>query len=360
MLDFILNGQGQGNVAGALLDNDMDPLVLRPFLGRDGRPYIVQNVRDPKTGKVGFKNVPVVNTGITAALRKDDWIHLDEAIIRAAKPRLRFVGDLRARGLTYNIPNGFGKTVLQHESMSDISAAEIAMDPYKETAADRPSFDLTNLPLPIIHKDFWFTTRQLATSRNGGSPLDTTTAELAARRVAELAEQLALGVAGSYKYGGGYVYGLTNFPSALTKSLTHPVNDPDWTPEVTLNEVLEMKDQSQAAYHYGPWILYTSPSWDKKLDADYSGAKGQNTLRQRLKMVDGIEDVRTLDYLTGYKAVLVQQTSDVIREVIGMEMMTVQWEPSPFRVNFKVLCIMVPQMRADSNGNTGVVIGTAA
>lgn len=362
MLDFILNGQAHGNggVAATLLDNDMDPLMLRPFLGKYNLPYVVQNVFDKKQGKRVPKNVLVANTGITAALRKDDWIHLDSAIIRAAKPRLRFVGDLRSRGLTYTIPNGFGKTVLQHESMTDISDAEIAMDPYKETGSDRPSFDLTNLPLPIIHKDFWFTTRQIAVSRNGGSPLDTTMAELSARRVAEMAEKLALGTAGSYKYGGGYVYGLTNFPSNMTKSMTNPATDVDWVPSVTLDEVLAMKEQSQLAYHYGPWVIYTSPQWDKYLDGDYSAAKGQNTLRQRIKMIDGIEDVRTLDYLSGYKMIMVQQSSDVIREVIGMDMMTVQWEPTPFRVNFKVLCIMVPQLRVDSNGRTGIVAGTAA
>lgn len=361
MLDYILNGQGygKGGVAAALIDNEMDPMVLRPFRGRDGRPYIVQPVLNRQTGKVEMKNVCVANTGITAALPKEAWIHLDTAMIRAAKPRLRFVGDLRARGLTYTIPNGFGKTVLQHESMSDISDAEIAMDPYKETSADAPVFDITNLPLPIIHKDFWFTTRQIAVSRNTGTPLDTTSAELAARRVAELAEKLALGVAGTYKYGGGYVYGLANFPNNLTKSLTLPT-DPDWTPEVLLEEVLAMKQQSQDAYHYGPWVLYNSTNWDKHLDNDFSSAKGTNTLRQRLKMIDGIEDVRTLDYLPANRIVLVQQTSDVIREVIGMEMMTVQWEPTPFRVNFKVLCIMVPQIRADINNRTGIVYGTAA
>jgi uncharacterized linocin/CFP29 family protein len=360
VLDYILNGQGHGGVAAALLDHEMDPLWLKPIRGRDGRPYIIQNTTDPKTGAPKQKYVCVANTGMTAALTKEAWLHLDTRMVMAAKPRLRFVGDLRAAGLTYTIPNGFGKTVLQHQAMSDITDAEIAMDPYKETQADAPTLDLTNLPLPIIHKDFWFTNRDIAVSRNGGAPLDTTTAELAAKRVAELAEKLALGVAGSYKYGGGYVYGLTNFPSNMTKVLTNPSSDPDWTPGVTLNEVLAMKEQSQLAYHYGPWMLYVSPQWDKYLDADYSEAKGTNTLRERLKKIDGLQDVRTLDYLSGYKMILVQMAPEVIREVIGMEMMTVQWEPTPFRTNFKVMCIMVPQMRTDSNGLTGVVYGNVA
>jgi len=360
MLDFILNGQGQGSVANALLDHDFDTDVLRPWRGEDGRNYILQNVFNPETRKREDKVICVQNTGITAALRKDDWVHLDAAIIKVAKPRLRFVSAVRGAGLNYVIPNGFGKTVLQHETQTDINEASITMNPEAETPNDRPVFDLTNLPLPIIHKDFSFNTRQLAASRNGGSPLDTTTAELASRRVSEAVEKLHLGTFSSgYKYGGGYVYGLTTFPSRMTKTLTSPAS-PGWTPDVLLDELLAMKEQSQLAYHYGPWMLFNSTSWDKYLDADYSAAKGDNTLRKRILMVDGFQGMQTLDYLPTGTICLVQMSSDIIRTVVGMEMTTVQWEPTPFKVNFKVLCILVPQYRADSNGNTGIVHGLVA
>jgi hypothetical protein len=359
MIDYILNGAGFGSVASALMETGFDVNVLRPWVGNDRNPYIVQNVQDPISGIWKPKAVMVRNTGITAALRKDDWIQLDDSIIRVAKPRLKAVSDLTGRGLTYTIPNGFGKTVLQHESMTDITEAEISMDANKDTKSDRPAFDLTNLPLPIIHKDFDFSTRQLAASRNGGSPLDTTTAELAGRRVAELAEQLLLGVYGTYTFGGGTLYGYTNFPNRMTKSMTLPTAG-GWTGATLLGEILAMKQQSVDAFHYGPWVLYNSPAWDQYLDNDFSAAKGDLTLRERIKKVEGIEDVRTLDYLTAYQMVLVQMSSDVVREVIGMNMTTVQWEPTPFKVRFKVLCIMVPQLRNDINTKTGIVHGTAA
>jgi len=57
----------------------------------------------------------------------------------------------------------------------------------------------------------------------------------------------------------------------------------------------------------------------------------------------------------------VQQTSDVIREVVGMDITTVQWEEEGgMRLNFKVMAILVPQLRADFNGNTGIVHGSTA
>lgn len=350
-MDIILNGQAQGSVAQALLNNNFDVGCLRPWVGADGRHYISQN----QGGKLTAIQTPVAN----GTLRKQEWQLLDEAIVMAAKQRLRVVADLRASGLTFTIPQGMGKTVLQTENVSDISNAVISMDPARKSEADRPEFDLTNLPLPVIHKDFYFSARQIATSRNIGASIDVTTAQLAARRVAEEAEKLVLGTAGGYTYGGGSIYGLTNFPSRMTKVLTAPTAG-GWTPLICVREVLAMRQQSMNEFHYGPWVLYNSPAWDQYFDDDYSTLKGDLTLRQRLEGIAGIQAVRTSDYLPDTTLVLVQQTNDVIREVIGMDVTTVQWESEGgMRLNFKVMAILVPQLRADFNGNTGIVHGSA-
>lgn len=348
-MDFILNGQATGNVAATLVRNNLDVGCLRPFIGKDGRSYITmtQNGQD----------ITVPLTNATATLRKDDWMQLDDAIVKAAKPRLRAVSDLFARGLTYNIPNGMGKTVLETHRQSDVTPATISMDGLRKSQADRPVFDILNLPLPIIHKDFEFSARQVMASRNGGSPLDTTTAELAGVRVAEAAEQLLLGMSNEYSYGGGQIQGYTNFTSSIPKVLTNPETS-GWTPATTVQEVLDMKLKSQSASHYGPWVLYVAPQWDVFMDDDYSAAKGDNTLRERLSKIDGIEEVKTLDYLTGYQMVLVQMTRDVVRIVNGLNLTTVQWESNGgMMLHFKVMAIWVPQLRADQNNRTGIVYG---
>lgn len=352
-MDFILNGQAQGDVAAVLMANGFNPDALKPFVGNDGRSYV--NRLNHNTGKV-----EAVLTNANATLRKDEWIHLDQAIIKAAKPRLRYVADLRSAGLTYTVPNGMGTTVMQWETQSDVTGADISMDGLRKSESDRPVFNLQNLPLPIIHKDFAFSARQIATARQSGSPLDTTMAELAGRRVAETVEQLALGTYGTYAFGGGTIYGLTNFTSRNTRTITAPTAS-GWTPKTLLNEVLLMKKQSQDDYHYGPWMLYNSVAWDPYLDDDFSAAKGDITLRDRLKKIDGIADVRTLDYLQNNDIILVQRTSDVNRIVIGMDITSVQW-PSQggLQMNYKVMCIIVPQVRADFNGNCGIVHGTTA
>lgn len=353
-MNFVLNGQAQGDVANVLMQNNFDAGALRPFIGNDGRSYITVN-----SGQYDAEGKPIMNTLVTnapATLRKDEWIQFDQAVIRAAKPRLRVVADMRAAGLQYVIPNGLGKMQLEHEAQSDIGDAIVSMDGLREGNSDRPLYDLRSLPLPIIHKDFHFSARQVAASRNGGSPLDTTNAELAGRRVAEEAEKLTLGVSSAYAFGGGTVYGLTNFTSRLTKALTAP----DGTNQATtVSEVLAMIGQSQTAGYYGPWMLYYSPAWTQYMGGDYSNSKGDNTLRERLAKIDGIVDVRQADYLTGTTLILVQQTSDVARIVVGMDITTLQWQShGGMQLNFKVMAIIVPQLRGDYGNNTGIVHGS--
>lgn len=353
--DYVYNGQVSGNVAGTLLQNNFDVAALRPYVGGDGRTYVTRNTAGGPVAQ------PVTNA--PATLLRLEWTLLDEVVVRAALPRLRAVADLRGRGLQFTIPNGMAKTVLQTQSQSDINGASISMDGLADSIADRPQYNLANLPLPIIHKDFSFPARQIAVSRTGGMPLDLSTAELAARKVAEGAEQLLLGVTSTYAYGGGTIYGYTNFPSRMTFALSSPLAS-SWVPRTLVNNILSMRLLSQQHFHYGPWVLYTSLAWDAYLDNDLN-ATNQNssniTLRDRIRRIEGIEDVVTLDYLNGYDMVLVQMTTDVAREVVGMDITTVQWEThGGMELHFKVMCILVPQIRADSNGNTGIVHGSVA
>lgn len=345
---YVKNEVLTGDPVDRLLAANGDPNVLRPFIGHDGGSYITHVT---KGGLV--QCLPVSNA---ATLRKDEWKLLDDVIVKAAKERLNLVADLRSAGLTFTIPQGMGKTVLETETQSDVNDAVISMDGLRESPDDRPEYDLGLLPLPITHKDFQFSARQLLTSRNGSSPLDTTSSELAARKVAESIEKLTLGINSSYTFGGGTVMGLTNFTSRLTQTLTAPTAA-GWTGNTILTEILAMRTQSTGAFHYGPWMLYVSPNWDAYLDEDFK-TNSDRTLRERIKAVNGITDIKTLDFLTGYDMVLVQMTSDVVRIVVGMDITTLQWDTKGgMQKNFKVMAIIVPQMRGDFNSNTGVVHG---
>jgi hypothetical protein len=120
-----------------------------------------------------------------------------------------------------------------------------------------------------------------------------------------------------------------------------------------------MIEQARAKNHFGPFVLYVSPSWDPYLDADYSASKGSNTLRQRVEQIRQIDKVETLDFLPTQTVVLVQKTSNVVRGVVGMNITTIQWQSQGgMETNFKVMAILVPQLRCDQNDQTGIVHGS--
>ena len=354
-MDFILNGQASGGVAQRLLATNGDVSSLRPYIWKDGKAYVSVPSFNAQKGKFEYKRVPLQTNAAT--LRYEDWRLLDTAVLKAARQRLGLVADLRGRGQAFTIGNGLSKTVFSTETMSDPGTAKLSMDGLAKGTGDRPEFAMTNLPLPIAHADFSFSLRQILVSRNSNTPLDTSMAEAASRRVSEVCEQLAIGSYGTFTFGGGSIYGLTNFPSRITKTLTAPTAT-GWTPKTTLDQVLDMKQKSIDKLNYGPWTLYVATGWDQHLDKDYSEVKGDITLRDRILKINGITKVMTLDYLSGFQMVLLQNTTDTFREVVGMDLTTVQWETQGgMEINFKVMAIMVPQPRADHNGNCGIVHG---
>jgi len=352
-MDYIINGQAEGPIASKLLATGFDFRVLRPFVAEDGKGYSVRTLNGKPTA------VPVSN----ALLRYEEWKQFDDAVLKAVRPRLRVVADLRAAGLTYTIPNGMGKTVFETETMSDPGNAVISMDGLRRAANDRPKYGIQHLPLPIIRSDFTVSARQLQASRNGNTPLDTSMAEAMARRCAEEAERLVIGTSTEWPsteaYGGGYIYGLTTHPYVNSVTITSPAAS-GWTGTTLLDDVLEMKQSAKDDYHYGPYALYFSPGWDRYLGADFK-AGSDKSLLQRLKEVEDITAIRTLDYLTNYTALLVEMNTGTIREVIGLDFTTIQWEEQGgMELNFAVMAIMVPQVRADANNRCGVVYGATA
>lgn len=361
-MDLIFNGQAHGSVANKLATHGYNALSLRPYLSDCGQ-YSCISVANGRLNDDGSPMLePRIIGNAESTLQRDVWKQIDETVVKVSKERLRAVADLKSAGLTYNIPNGMGKTVLETGTQGDISPASVSMDGLRKNANDRPVWDYNFLPLPIIHKDFSFSQRQIAESQNGGAPLDLTMAEASARRVAEEAEKMLLGVstvANEYSFGGGKIYGYTDFPNRITSVITSPT-DSTWTGTVFLREVLAMLQLSRNELHFGPWVLYVASAWDEYLDDDFKAASDKS-IRSRVMEVNDLNDIRTLDYLTGFDMVLVQMTSDVVREVIGMDIITVQWDTDGgLMKNFKIMTIIVPQLRADQNGNTGIVHGSPA
>lgn len=408
--DFVLNGTPYGQTTELLAGLRFDPGMLRPYFDKNNDPAVTINTGRytvEKGQRVAIREhrriKDLLNDGIyspvfnATSLRKEEWLELDRVVLRAARYRLQAWQDLQ-RANTFGGFNGMSKMILEHETMSDPGEAVVDFDGLTPGFGDQPKSQLEGLPLPITHSDFYFSSRKLAISRNSGTPLDTTMGEAAGRRVAETIEKTTIGVVTGPTYGGnstqtgGYgrtsaVYGYTNFPNRLTKTNLRRPDVGTWTASQTLADVLAMRDLLYANKFYGPFMLYHSNDWDQYMDNDYiltGGNVATQTLRERLKSIQGIQDVKRLDFLFGtqldtdeassnyagpgadvdatlkqFRLIMVQMTPDVARAVDGMGITTVQWESQGgMRLNFKVMCIQVPQIRADFYGNCGVMDAT--
>ncbi len=325
-MEGFYQGKVYGNVANRLLANDFNTNALRT----------------------------------NDTLRKDEWKFYDIAIIKEAQLRLNGVADLISRGLTFSVAGGFGKTVLEYEDQSDINDASVSMDGLNSGPNDRPEYDLKFLPLPITHKDFFISARILQASRTTGQSLDTTWAELAARKVSEKLETYLFQGSGDYTFGGGTIFGYTDFPDRNTGSLTA-----DWALSTTtgaeiITDVLAMKQTEIDDRFFGPYVLYIPTAYETKMDEDYK-ADGDQTIRERILAIANISDVRVSDFMPANNVVLVQMTQDVVRMVEGMPFTNVQWETQgSMMFHMKVMTINVPQIRADQAGRCGLANFVAA
>ncbi len=320
------------------------------------------------TTATGSVAVRLLNSGMNvnalrtnAVLRKDEWNVLDTSVVMAARERLSAAADLIERGLVFNVPNAMGTTVVQHETQSELIAAEVSMDGVTRSQQDRLTFSLVSTPLPITHRDFVITARNLESSRRLGTPLDTATAAEASRQVSEKIEDMTingLSVKDTLMVGSGsaQLFGYTNRTNRNTVTLA-TVWDVDSAASglTILADVLSMVTAAQADRMYGPYMLYIPTNYWVKLQDDFK-TNSDRMILERIKAISGILDVKPIDKLADDNVLLVQMTSNVVDMIMGMQNTTVEWSTEGGMVlNFKVMAIMVPRIKLDYVNNSGVV-----
>jgi hypothetical protein len=291
-----------------------------------------------------------------ATLRRDEWKFFDEQIIEEATLRYRAVADLIGAGLTKNIPGAMGKTVYEYETVGDMNPAIVSLDGMVTSENDRVEFGNAGLPIPLTHKDFFVNLRTLAASRSRGEGLDATYARVSTRKVVEETERMLIN--GGKVFGGLTIYGYLTHPSRNTLGFGTNGN---WsqvakTGENMVADVQSMIAAATADRFYGPYWLYVSSDTAPKLGNDYKAATS-TTIRQRILELENISDIRSSDMIPANTNILVQATQDVVMMLIGEDIQTIQWDvQGGFGVQFKVFQIMVPLVRADYSGRSGIVI----
>jgi uncharacterized linocin/CFP29 family protein len=312
---------GQGGVAQRLLAANMDPMALRT----------------------------------NGTLRYDEWKLYDKVVVDVASTRLNVTQELLARGLSYPIPNALGVMQIQWETINDLEPASMTMSGLTEAPNDELNYALNFMPIPIIHKEFTLNLRQLTAARNHGNPLDTTQAELATRKVAQMIEQIIF-TGATIASNSGNIYGLMTHPNRQTGSVSAPwaTYNANLGVNVT-SDIAAMQEQSVTQHMYGPYILFVPYSTYVAWGQDYKNF-GSTTILQRVLEMPGIEAVIPTQMFTGNGGILVQTTSDVIQMVDGMQPTLVEWDTrGGFELNYRVMAIMLPRVSCDQYLQSGIV-----
>jgi len=290
-------------------------------------------------------------------------IMVDKAVVEVGLDRLTFAGDIMAAGLTYPLTDPLSVTQLEWESTGKTGGAQRTMSPSARGENQLPDRTVNRLPIYLTTDDFSLGIRTLKMSQRVGQPLDTALIKQATRRVNEAIEDAAINGAttldGQALQVGGYqAPGLLNAPNANTQALTGT-----WvtaTGDQIYTDVAAMIAKAVADKKYGPYNLYVNTTYAAGLDRDFK-ANGSLTIRQRLLLMDNLSAIKTADMMPATKVALVQMTSDVIEMVTGQPPTVIPWTSlDGFTLYWLIMAIMVPRVRSDYDGNSGIVIGTGA
>lgn len=350
--------------------------VVMKALASSGK-WSVEAMREP-----GFRLMEQVEMDGLGAFRAlapmqdKAQVLIDRAVVEVGLQRLTVAADMLAAGLTYPISDPLGVTQLEWYTQSKIGAAQRVMSPSSRTESKKPILAPTRLPIYLTIDGFEIDIRTLKNSQRVGMPLDTSTIKQCVRGVNEAIEDAAINGATTldgqpFQDAGYSAPGLLNATGAETFSLAAADWDSAPNGPNILADVLAMKAKLVANKKFGPYNLYVNSTASNALDADYSTtAPTLGTIRDRLLRVEGLQNVRTADLLPtgngasptiGAKIVLVQMTSDVLDVVNGQPPTVIPWTSlDGMTIHNLVMAIMIPRVKSDAEGNSGICVGTTA
>jgi hypothetical protein len=300
-------------------------------------------------------------------------VMVDKAVVEVGLERLVFAADLLSEGLTYPLSDPLSVTQVEWESVSKTGGAQRTMSPSARGENQLLDRAIGRVPVYLTTDDFSIGIRTLKASQRVGTPLDTSLIKHATRRVNEAIEDAAINGAttgdGQALVVAGYgAPGLLNAPNANTGALTA-----DWTGSNTVGttgpamvtDVLAAISALQADKMYGPYNIYVGTKAGNLLEGDFK-VNTTDTIRERIERITaGGRPVRlrVADRMpnasTGQQIAVVQMTSDVADIISGQPPTVIPWTSlDGFTLYWLVMAIMVPRVRSDYEGNSGVYIGS--
>lgn len=333
---------------------------LRVF-SNDGKwigsvPYRV----NPKTGLVQIVNSQGII--VNSQLRADEWRMMDQAVQESAGIGLQIVTDLRAANLVRPVAS-IGTMTVQYTQMSEMPAAEVSMDGKSRADNSRVEYKISGSPLPITSQRFEIPTRQLEASRQGGTPIDTSTAAASSRSVAEKLEDLVVDGDSTMVFDGNTLYGITSEPNRKTDTAGN-LGGGDWgtidNPVKTVAGAITALTAPTNNYN-GPFMVYAAPTQFNQASLTYYSDGSAQTPAQRIRGLDRVAGFKALPKLQDGEVIVVQMTSDVIVLWEHLGISVLEWmSPDGMTSMFKVVAVLAAQPKSEYNGRSGIMHVTGA
>lgn len=248
---------------------------------------------------------------------------IEDTFIRVARRETMAVGRLEEAGLVAPL-GSIGITQYEFERLNAMDAATQSMSIQDLGTEDRVEFDLDAVPVPVTRKGFRLDQRVTALGSQRGASVAQVHTEEATRQVMEKLED-SLTNGGDAVIGGNSMPGYTNFGARQTTSF----NDVEWSATTdktnAVDDVRDMKQLLTDNGYDGPYDLHIPSNWDTSVEDDYK-AESDQTLRERILSITGVERLFVNKQLADSNAVLVQMTSDVVQKAEGQDVTTVTWD----------------------------------
>ncbi len=294
-------------------------------------------------------------------------VYFDGAVRTVGTQRLQFIAELYREGLTFSLPDAMSIPFIETNYEGNIGAPFITMNPEAKGEDQLPVMTAGRLPIYIVKDQFSLGIRELGMSRRAGLPLDVRIASQKTRAVNEMIEYTGINGAqtidGQSLVVGGYsAPGLLNAPNANVKVLTASA----WTGTTPVGttimaEINAMFAQLVGDFKRGPYTLFIPTAVDQALNIDFK-ANGNDSIRARISQMNaGGRPLRivVVDMLPATKVVLVQMTNDVLEVIDGIRPTIIPYTSATgMTFHSMIIAIQVPRFFTDSDGNSGIVIGT--
>ena len=291
-------------------------------------------------------------TNANGTVRHEDFLVIQDKIVEVRRRALNGISDLQMAGLTFGV--SVEEQLVGFENVNEFQEAQQEMNPTKYQGNDTV-FSETFTPNPITHQSFQVPWRQSGFDYKRSLGLTESV-----RQVSERLEQTLFNgntnIVVNFNGALQPLYGYTTHPSRGTGTIS------DWTVPANVGVIVdELIDEigsmwaNQGGVGNDSICVYLANDLWNVFQKDYkAGVTG--TIMERVKQIAQIKDVKPAEKLANGQVVLVELESRTIELAVASDIITVphtKTNPMAPQV-LTTYAAMVQQIKADTNGNTGI------